>query len=95
MEKEILWKMLAEIFEVDVDGITENTLVEDELWADELDLQELEYMLDEEFSIQLPSPNWKERLETLTAGDLLAMVREALQSQGASEKMHAAEATEK
>ncbi len=94
MEKEILWKMLAEIFEVDLDGITEHTLLEDELWADELDLQELEFMLDEEFSIQLPSPNWKERLETLTAGDLLTMVQEALQKQGRAEKMSSSESNE-
>ena len=62
MELEKLKRIIAEVMNIEVESITEDTSFVDDLGADSLDLFELVTNLEEEYNIEIPA----EELENLT-----------------------------
>ena len=71
---EELLEILAEEFSCDTQGITEETLLADDLGADELDLTELAWQISEASDLEVN----EEELEKLeTVGELWQFIRDA------------------
>lgn len=79
MEWNMICALLADIFEVNPDEITENTCLVSDLAADETDFEELRFALEEEFDIEIAMKEIKKNWETTCAGDVLRLVRKILQ----------------
>ena len=68
MELEKLKEIIADVLNVEVNDITEDTTFVDDLGADSLDLFELVMALEDEYSVEIPA----EDLENLaTVGDVM------------------------
>ena len=78
MELEKLKEIIADVLNVEVNDITEDTTFVDDLGADSLDLFELVMALEEEYGVEIPS----EDLEKLTT---VGAVMDYLKSKGVEE----------
>jgi len=78
MELEKLKEIIADVLNVEVNDITEDTTFVDDLGADSLDLFELVMALEEEYNVEIPS----EDLEKLTT---VGAVMDYLKSKGVEE----------
>ncbi len=66
-------KIICEQFDLEEDAVTENTLLEDDLEADSLDLVDLVMSFEDEFQIEVPD----EELENIkTVGDIVKYIEE-------------------
>lgn len=66
--------LLADIFEVEPQEITEKTVLTTDLFADEMDFEEIRFALEEEFDIVLTKSEMMQHWKTATAGDLQQMI---------------------
>ena len=65
-------KMLADMLNIEVDSITNETSFKEDLGADSLDLFELVMALEDEYSIELPT---EELQKIVTVGDVLELLK--------------------
>ena len=66
-------KIICDQFDLEVDDVTPETLLEDELEADSLDLVDLVMSFEDEFQIEVPD----EDLENIkTVGDIVKYIEE-------------------
>lgn len=66
-------KIICEQFDLEEDAVTANTLLEDDLEADSLDLVDLVMSFEDEFQIEVPD----EELENIkTVGDIVKYIEE-------------------
>lgn len=75
MELEKLKAIIAEVLNVDVSDITENTTFVDDLGADSLDLFQVIMGIEEEFDIEIDNDTAE---GIVTVGDAAAQIRSAL-----------------
>ena len=64
MELEKLKRIIAEVMNIEVESITEDTSFVDDLGADSLDLFELVTNLEEEYNIEIPAEELITRMAT-------------------------------
>ena len=75
MEFEKLQQIIAEVLNVDIDEITNDTTFVDDLGADSLDVFQIVMGIEEEFGIEIP----QEEVEKIaTVGDAVAAIRQAV-----------------
>ena len=74
MEFEKLRKIIAEVFNVDVDEITMDTTFVDDLGADSLDIFQIIMGLEEEFDIEIAN---EEAEKIITVGDAVEQIKNA------------------
>ena len=77
MEFEKLKKIIAEVLNVDEEGITMETTFVDDLGADSLDVFQIIMGLEEEFDIEIPN---EEAEKIVTVGDAVEQIKNALNS---------------
>lgn len=66
-------KIICEQFDLEEDSVTANTLLEDDLEADSLDLVDLVMSFEDEFQIEVPD----EEIENIkTVGDIVKYIEE-------------------
>lgn len=65
-------KMLADMLNIEVDSITNETSFKGDLGADSLDLFELVMALEDEYGIELPT---EELQKIVTVGDVLELLK--------------------
>ncbi len=66
-------KIICEQFDLDEDSVTADTLLEDDLEADSLDLVDLVMSFEDEFQIEVPD----EEIENIkTVGDIVKYIEE-------------------
>ena len=65
-------KMLADMLNIEVDSITNETSFKEDLGADSLDLFELVMALEDEYGIELPT---EELQKIVTVGDVLELLK--------------------
>lgn len=66
-------KIICEQFDLEEDAVTANTLLEDDLEADSLDLVDLVMSFEDEFQIEVPD----EEIENIkTVGDIVKYIEE-------------------
>ena len=74
MEFEKIKKIIAEVLNVDEDGITMETTFIDDLGADSLDVFQIIMSLEEEFEIEVPND---EAEKIVTVGDAVEQIKQA------------------
>ena len=73
MELEKLKEIIADVLNVEVNDITEDTTFVDDLGADSLDLFELVMALEDEYSVEIPAEDLQ---NLLTVGDVMNYLKE-------------------
>ncbi len=76
MEFEKLQQIIAEVLNVDVDEITQNTTFVDDLGADSLDVFQIIMGIEEEFDIEIPQ---EEAEKIVTVGDAAEAIKAAVE----------------
>ena len=72
MELEKLKEIIADVLNVEVNDITEDTTFVDDLGADSLDLFELVMALEEEYGLEIPA---EELSDVETVGDIIEYLK--------------------
>ena len=72
MEFEKLQKIIAEVLNVDADGITMDTTFVDDLGADSLDVFQIIMGIEEEFDIEIPN---EEAEKIVSVGDAVEQIK--------------------
>ena len=75
MEFEKLKKIIAEVLNVDPDGITMETTFQDDLGADSLDVYQIIMGIEEEFDIEIPAETAE---QVTTVEDAVEMIKNAV-----------------
>ena len=77
MELEKLKEIIADVLNVEVNNITEDSTFVDDLGADSLDVFQIIMGLEEEFDIEIPN---EEAEKIVTVGDAVEQIKNALNS---------------
>ena len=75
MEFEKLKKIIAEVLNVDPDEITMETIFQDDLGADSLDVYQIIMGIEEEFDIEIPAESAE---QVTTVEDAVEMIKNAV-----------------
>ena len=75
MELEKLKEIIADVLNVEVNDITEDTTFVDDLGADSLDIFQIIMAIEEEFEIEIPT---EEAEKITTVGDAVEQIKKAL-----------------
>ena len=75
MEFEKLKKIIAEVLNVDPDEITMETIFQDDLGADSLDVYQIIMGIEEEFDIEIPAETAE---QVTTVEDAVEMIKNAV-----------------
>ena len=75
MEFEKLKKIIAEVLNVDPDGITMETTFQDDLGADSLDVYQIIMGIEEEFDIEIPAESAE---QVTTVEEAVEMIKNAV-----------------
>lgn len=65
--------IIAEHFEMDVDGITEDTSLQDDLGADSLDILEMVMCLEDEYNVEIDIEEEMDKIRTI--GDVVEFLK--------------------
>lgn len=75
MELEKLQKIIAEVMNMDADGITTDMTFVDDIGADSLDVYQIIMGIEEEFDIEIPA---EEAEKIVSVGDAVEAIRNAV-----------------